>query len=252
MKNTLKGLMHSSRNSLVARGVHVGRASPDSSLSVFLMTLVRELRINFVVDVGAARGDFGTQLRNAGYRGRIASFEPRAEGFAALQDRASRDPAWNCYRMALANEEGEKELHVAGGDAGSSSFLVPTARGVSMPVMANVLHPSVVSSENVPVTRFDSISGDVLRGLAHPRILFKTDAQGFDAEVLKGARDTLSHCVALQSEASFLPIYEGSPDYREFISFAGSLGFELSAVFPVFRDEALRLVEADLLFVRSP
>lgn len=240
------------RNVLVARGLHVSRASPDSSLTVFLMTLVREFQINFVIDVGAASGEFGAKLRNAGYRGRIASFEPRSEGFASLRDRASGDSGWDCYQMALGNEEGDKQLNVAGGDAWSSSFLVANERGVALPVMSNVLHPAVVSSETVPVSRFDAIADEVLEREPRPRILFKTDAQGYDVEVLKGATHTLTRCVALQSEASFLPIYEGALDYQAFISFVSSSGFELSAVFPVFRDSGMRLVEADLVFVRSP
>ena len=45
--------------------------------------------------------------------------------------------------------------------------------------------------------------------------------------------------VALQSEVSVRPIYEGMPDWREAVRSIEALGFSLSGRFPVSRTERL-------------
>ena len=79
----------------------------------------------------------------------------------------------------------------------------------------------------------------------------KIDTQGFDLNVVKGGLNVISNYVALQTEASVLPLYEGMPDYRETISFLNEMKFELSGVYPVTTDEKLRLIEFDCVMVNA-
>jgi hypothetical protein len=43
--------------------------------------------------------------------------------------------------------------------------------------------------------------------------------------------------LALQTEVAVHPIYEGVPTYLEAISHLNTLGFDLTGLFPVARDE---------------
>ena len=45
------------------------------------------------------------------------------------------------------------------------------------------------------------------------------------------------------------PIYKGVPTYLEAISHLNTLGFDLTGLFPVARDEHLRVVEFDCVTV---
>lgn len=55
--------------------------------------LIRDRKIDLVLDVGANRGQFATALRDElGYRGRIVSFEPLKDVFPLLQQAAAQDP----------------------------------------------------------------------------------------------------------------------------------------------------------------
>jgi hypothetical protein len=47
-----------------------------------------------VLDVGSNVGQFGVNLRNAGYRGRIISFEPTSAAHARLKQNAAHDANW--------------------------------------------------------------------------------------------------------------------------------------------------------------
>ena len=55
----------------------------------------------------------------------------------------------------------------------------------------------------------------------------------------------------MQLEMSVIPIYEGQPSYQEAIDELESLGFVLSQMFPVVRDDRMRLIEFDAVFVRA-
>jgi len=73
---------------------------------------LRNLDVNLVLDVGAHEGEFYTQLRRAGYTGRIASFEPVPASFERLQAVAAGDEHWTGYNTALGSAPGRLRINV--------------------------------------------------------------------------------------------------------------------------------------------
>jgi hypothetical protein len=69
--------------------------------------------------------------------------------------------------------------------------------------------------------------------------------------VLEGATDRSDFIEALQSEISFRQIYDGMPNFEESIGRMAQMGFELTGLFPVIRDERLRIIEMDCVMVKS-
>jgi hypothetical protein len=76
------------------------------------------------------------------------------------------------------------------------------------------------------------------------------DTQGWDLEVLAGAERTLDRVVALQSEVSVRPIYDGMPGLTESLQTFEERGFLLSGLFPVNVDRDFAAVEFDCVAVR--
>ncbi len=109
----------------------------------------------------------------------------------------------------------------------------------------------VVRRERVPVQRLDRFIGDCLGGAPSPSLYLKLDTQGYDLEVLRGAEGCLHRIVALQSEVSVKPIYEGQPSLTEALARLGTLGFEVGGLYPVTRDHAGRVVEFDCVALRT-
>jgi len=82
-----------------------------------------------------------------------------------------------------------------------------------------------------------------------PHVLLKIDTQGYDLEVLKGARQSLSSISAVQTELACQKIYRGMPGYIDVLKVLDRHGFQLSGVFPVSADTALRIIEADCVLI---
>jgi hypothetical protein len=108
----------------------------------------------------------------------------------------------------------------------------------------------VQATETVRVERLDSIFADCLPAISNPRVFLKVDTQGWDREVIRGAEQVVGSIPAIQVEMSVQPIYQGMPDYVEFISYLRGLGYEIATVAPVDRDAQLRLVEFDCVLIR--
>jgi hypothetical protein len=126
-----------------------------------------------------------------------------------------------------------------------NSFLEPRTDGVPGYWSAD----EVTGTEQVRIRVLDDIFQGLREEHGFDRPYLKLDTQGFDMEVLKGATQSLSEFRALQTEASIKPLYQGMPDYREVVEYLSSAGFDLSAMFPVSHDDALRLIEFDCVMV---
>src|SRR6476619_3449077 len=111
-------------------GLHVGRYPPVDSLAYHLKTVLRELEIDCVLDVGAHEGEFAGFLRDLGYAGEIISFEPVATSFAVLATARASDKHWRGHNIALGAEDSELEINIYAGSV-FNSFLKPSSAGTT-------------------------------------------------------------------------------------------------------------------------
>jgi FkbM family methyltransferase len=207
--------------------------------------LLNQIGVNCVIDVGAHSGEYGHQLRRAGYRGEIVSFEPVAASYSSLERRAARDAHWTTHRLALGSAPGSATMHVSRQSVFSSFMRVNEFATGYLPESATT------GDEEVEVQRLDAMFDRLCGNIPHPRVLLKTDTQGWDLEVIEGARGCLHHVVAVQAELSVRPIYEGQPDWRTALAALEHDGFTPVHLATVTRDASLRVVEFDYLGVRS-
>jgi FkbM family methyltransferase len=216
-------------------------------LELHLVHLLRVLDVNCVLDVGANQGQYGLELRHAGYDGHIVSFEPVPDCFEALRLVAMGDPRWTAHPWALGTEDGSARINIAA-RSGMSSFLTPNAYaherfGALMQTVGTV---------DVPVRRLEAVLDEVTRHIESPRLFLKMDTQGYDLEVFGGLGAAGTRLRGLQSEVSALPIYAGMPGMSEALSVYRSHGFALTGMFPVSRDErSLRVIEFDCVMARA-
>lgn len=211
-----------------------------------LRRLFQLLSIDLVIDVGANEGQFRDGLRGqAGYAGRIVSFEPVPRLARALRARAAADPLWIVEDRALGAAAGTAEFHVAE-DTQFSSLLKPRADQIAVHQAKSEIRETV----DVEVATLNDVLPALVARHAPRGVFLKIDTQGFDVEVLKGGAASLHLVSALQTEAAVRPLYEGAPGYREVIDLAAAGGFVISGFFANNEGSFPELIEFDCQMIR--
>ena len=214
--------------------------------SMFLERVFARYRVDLVVDVGANIGQTRDYLRNhVAYEGSILSFEPNPQCFRVLRQRAENDRSWSAFEYAMGREDGFSYLNVMSDDK-LSSFRRPLVDEVPMFEGKNV----IAETTKVTTKRLDSVWQEhELYKYSAP--FLKLDTQGFDLEVLAGAGSRRDDLVGVQTEASVIPLYESMPPLDETVSRLKSWGFTLSDASVVSRDDTMRAIEFDLVFLND-
>jgi FkbM family methyltransferase len=239
------GLMTTLKRQLRCWGWELHRTDPDRSLSEHLWFLFPHLDINCVLDVGAGTGEYGAFLRENGYTGTIASFEPVPASFQALARRCADDPRWQAYPYALGSTSATLPINVTR-NAAYSSFLSPSTHSqTSFPAS------DVERTQAVEVRRLDAIFDEVVASVAQPRVFLKLSSQGWDHEVLRGAELRLDHVRGLQSELALHPLYDGGATFVEGMQVLNRSGFAVSGIFDRPHHHDFHLSEVDCVMVRA-
>lgn len=204
--------------------------------------LMRRMGVDLVADVGANTGQFAAKLRAHGYTGRIVSFEPLHDAFAALQSKCATDGKWECFQSAIGASEGFVTINVSA-NSFSSSLLQPRERTLA-------LDPGVayVAQETVAMHRLDRLLTPVNEGR---RIFLKVDTQGYEQAVLAGAAGIMDKVVMVQMELAWTPSYEGQAEMGVMVTAMRDCGFEPAWVSSAWTDpNTLLMHEIDVTFIR--
>lgn len=233
------------RRSLRRLGVDAHRYVPTQSASAQRMAIFKSRGINLVLDVGANSGQFGASLREAGYAGRIVSFEPLESARNLLLAASARDSRWEvAEKAAIGREEGEVEIHVSANSVSSSVLDMLETHLRSAP------ESRYVGTERVRLTRLDSIAVPYLR--PGSVTLLKVDTQGYEDRVLDGAAAILPRIAGIQLELSLVPLYRGQVLLPDMIERLRQLDFGLWALWPAFVEPGSgRLLQVDATFFRA-
>lgn len=220
---------------------HIPALSGDAQRTAILRTL----RVDLVLDVGANAGQFARALRECGFAGRIVSFEPLQAARRILLEASAGDPHWTvAERAAVGDRSGEIDMHVAANSVSSSALDMLDAHVRGAP------DSRYVGVERVPLRRLDELAAPHVTGTG--RILLKIDTQGFEDRVLRGAAGILPRVSAIQIELSLVPLYAGQMLLPDMLQLLHELGFNPWAIWPAFVDPASgRSLQVEAILVRS-
>jgi FkbM family methyltransferase len=233
------------RKSIRSAGWDIKRFDPLYSEATQLARQLSLHQIDVVFDVGANTGQFAERLRDAGFSGRIVSFEPSSAAHSTLSAHAQRDPNWTIApRMAVGDHDGTITLNLAGNSASSSVLPMLPSHAAAAP------ESRYVGTEAVDLRTLDSVAEEFTTKTE--RIFLKLDVQGFEYKVLQGAGEFLSRVVGIQIELSLVPLYDGEHLFDPMLHYLQDRGFDLWSVIPGFVDPATsRLLQLDAIFFRK-
>ena len=234
LKYRLRGML---RNCAHRFGLNVSRHVPLSRALI-------SNGINIVFDIGANQGQFGAELRQHGYRGRIVSFEPMTAAYTQLMHRSRKDKLWEVHeRCAVGAEERIISINVSKNSGSSSILPIIAEHTVAAPDSV------YVGKESVNQIRFDQVFADYLR--PDDRFFMKIDTQGYEKEVMLGAQEALKRVAGLQVEISFFELYENQPSYKYFLKWAEENSFCIWSIHDGFSNlEVSKTLQADICFFR--
>lgn len=191
-----------------------------------------------VIDVGANTGQTIARLLEIVPQAIIHSFEPSPSVFAELTARYggySNVKLWNC---GCGSKTGSFVLH-ENQHSDLSSFLLP----------GKICWGSVTKSVEVPVVSLDDWAD---QNQIDAVDILKSDTQGFDLEVLKGASRLFSQgrIRIVLCEVNFLPLYTGMGRFEDLYGFLVDHGFAMVSIYkPKYHNGLMR--DADMLFVKN-
>ncbi len=225
-------------------GLEVNRFNAAGSFTARRQRMLSRANIDLVLDAGASDGGFSSELRDAGYNGRIVSFEPLESPFQSLVSKAKRDSMWEVFQYALGDRAGTVSMNVARDDK-CSSLLNPLERQTRVYSGAKTS-----SSVTVEMKRLKD-----LYGVEFPpgkQIFLKIDTQGYEGHVLEGAGDTLDEMVGIQIELSLIPLFDGGQSYAKLLANLEHRKFYPVMLEPVFIDpETEQTLQVDAVFFRQ-
>jgi FkbM family methyltransferase len=237
MKNLIK---------LAARtiGFDIKRYIPSSSPGLQVAKALSQSQADIVLDVGANKGQYGALLREYGYKGKIVSFEPLQDAHRHLTTRSKHDASWLANdRCAVGDTESTVTINVAANSVSSS--LLPMLPSHS----AAASHSKYVSKELTPLHTLDKLCNKLITH--HSKVFLKIDTQGYEMEVLRGAKNTMRNVVGLQCELSLTTLYRGQALWRDVVDHLTEHGLDIWAVLPGFTDPRTgQTLQVDGIFLR--
>ena len=208
-----------------------------------LHDFLKSRNVDVVFDVGGNDGHFGLSLRQEGYQGLIVSFEPLRAAYDLLKARADQDGAWETHPVALGERPGKAVINVSKANV-FSSLLDQRAAAVTFDANA-----ASTRTEEVTVATLDQFAPT----FAGRACFLKIDTQGYERQVLLGAKATLPMLQGVQLELPIIHLYAGVWGLPEALRFMLDRDFVVAQIHPVNMHGAdpVSWVEADCIFRRT-
>ncbi len=206
---------------------------------------LRNIPFRTVLDVGANEGQFAYEIRQCFRNANIYSFEPLPSCFSTLEQFSSDDSRWECFNIALANENKRAKFffHV---DHPSSSSILPTTE------KSTVSCPETKAQQVVTVDCFTLDSWlEANPGSLKAPVLLKMDVQGYECQVLHGARLALSKIDAVITEIIVDNLYEQQSTFHEQVALLAGAGLNFCGVLRHAFDCKLNVISLDCVFRRT-
>lgn len=185
------------------------------------LKLINDRRITTILDCGANAGQYVDDLKTAGWKGKVYSFEPLSDAYEKLRARAEASEEWGTFHFALGERNEESTIRIAGNSYSSSLLEFSNDFKELRP------DASPVGTETVTIRRLDDVVKEEGLEFDGP-VMLKLDVQGFELSVLRGALETLPRVSMLQCELALIPSYEGGATFVEVREFLRERGFVLA------------------------
>lgn len=230
-------------NRLMGRrfGWQIKRYVPD--LLEARLNVIGRLRPDLIIDGGANRGQWSSELRKYDRNTPILAFEPVSDSFQVLANLGL--PNFTCIQKAISDAIQNREIHVSG-RMGMASSITPSTE------FYRSLYPGV---QELRLEEIECVTLDSMMELRNRRIYLKLDLEGHEWQALQGAIELLSepdNVVAIEIETSISESREKEAVHYEIIPWLqNSFGFKVYHLFAPAVSKAGKMNFIDCILTRD-
>lgn len=196
---------------------------------------------DFIVDVGANKGQFAVFARERFPKARIICFEPLGKPSDVLGTVFSGDFRVRLTRAAIAPRNERRLINVTEHDDLSSLLEVGELQAAAF----GTRKVGVEEIECGPLSNF------ITECELGKRNLLKIDVQGFELEVLQACNAYLDQIQVVYCEVSYLPLYKGQACAGDVIAYLHGRGFRLGGVYNQKCLSNGPALQADMIFIKE-
>ena len=220
-----------------------------------LLSLLQPAHLTHVVDVGANPIDGAPPYKSMLSQGlcTVTGFEPQE---SALHELIQRKGPLETYLPQVLGAGGLATLNVCQ-YSGWTSLLRPNSAALNVFPQFQP-NAKVIEQIQVHTHKLDDISE------VRPFDLLKIDVQGAEMDVFHGATQHLKNAVAIQTEISFIALYDNQPTFGQVDMYLRELGFVPHGFVDIKRwpiaplqfhgaaqQSVHQLLEADMVYVKD-
>ena len=187
-----------------------------------------------IVDCGAYTGSWTKMVKRVFPNANVLMIEPQAGKGSLLVQVCNEFSGTVDYVKCLLGSEQKEEVVFFEMESGSS-----------------VLEEATHHPRKIVMLKMATLD-DILREKKISKCTFlKLDVQGYELEVLKGAKEALKNATVILLEVSFIRCNRSAPLFHEVVAFMKNHGFLVYDVCPLPRWRDNTLLQADVFFVKD-
>lgn len=240
MNNFLIGLKEEIKNQLLKTGWIVRQLKDLSAgvdISYDLSNRINSHHLKIIFDCGAHRGESAISFIKKFPSAQIYSFEPVKSNFESLKNNVEKYPQVYCYNFALGDVEETVSIQISSDSQTHSLKNRSLEEGQNSEVVKVVTIDSFLSSCNI-------VNIDLL----------KIDTEGYELNVLKGAKQSLANKKInfILAESTILEDNKYHTNLRLIDDYLKTYGYKITAIYDqVIWSNPSRLLYFNVLFSRQ-
>ena len=209
---------------------------------------LKKLKIEYFIDVGAHKGEFLRYLSKLNHK-KIYVFEPQKEIFKILAKNFKGNKKIKFFNIALADKNSKKTFYI-------NKLSLTSTFSVNKKTLFSKIKNLILNSKNSYIDKYlvkTKKLDEILYNQKIENSFLKIDVEGFEFNVLKGAKKLISNKVRyILVERQFFQLYKDySPDKVELFLKRNNFRLLKKFTFPLLHFQDNLYIKKDFKYLKS-